>query len=149
MPKQSKTPTAPLVPGGLYRKRHPVTGRYLYATISDAEEQHDGVLEGSLNMYGRKPVRVREGMERFSGWELIARPALLDEPVGPGPQATEDEDLKARIAALEADKARLLNASVVERIKVLLEEDKSWAAIGRALDIPWQTAKSLYEKAED
>lgn len=78
--------TAPVVVGGVYRRKLLITdkeGRPLYefALCGSAEQRADGKATGILIRSGRMAASVTEGQESMAGWDLVARPAELPEPV--------------------------------------------------------------------
>lgn len=137
--------TAPIVPGGCYRKKDP-NGRWMYATIQSAQERHDGRLEGMLTVYNNKPRWVVENTADLEGWELYAQPHDMDQPIMSERIESEQEQKDRELAELRAENERLRQLDVVERIAAMVEEGVSWAEIGHKLNIPWQTAKSLHTK---
>lgn len=145
MAKKDTLKTAPIVPGGCYRKKDQY-GRWMYATIQSAEERHDGRLQGMLTVYNNKPRLVIENTADLEGWELYAQPMDMDHPVKSERIETEQEQKDRELAELRAENERLRRLDVTERVIKLADEGTSWANIGHELNIPWQTAKSLYEK---
>lgn len=93
--------TAPVVAGGIYRKLV-VTGGIVEATLHAVmgATRISGTLpkEGLLHVYGHAPERVQEGKESMSGWDLVALPAELDEPIRSEERLDEKATLEKELA---------------------------------------------------
>ncbi len=136
--------TAPVVAGGVYCKTT-TEGNKQYATVICCTQRNDGRLEGWLQVYGYPQERILEGSESLAGWDLIAKPATLSEPIRSERFEDELTTLKRENATL---KKQLETKEKVEtqgytpdKIKELREEGLKWAEVGEALGVPWQTAK--------
>lgn len=136
--------TAPIVAGGVYCKATQ-EGNKQYATILCCSERNDGRLEGWLQVYGYPQERVLEGSESMAGWDLIATPNTLTEPIISERFEDEITSLKRENALL---KKQLLNEEEIEaqgftpdKIKELRDGGLKWSEIGDTLGVPWQTAK--------
>lgn len=136
--------TAPLVAGGIYCK-HTQEGNKQYAMLTCCTERNDGRLEGWLQVYGYPTERVLEGSESMAGWDLIAAPRTLEEPIVSEKFEDEITTLKRENASLK--KQLVVRAEVeargytAEKIKELRDQGLKWSEVGEALNIPWQTAK--------
>ena len=136
--------TAPLVAGGVYCKETQ-EGNKQYATITCCSERNDGRLEGWMQVYGYPAERVLEGSESMAGWDLIASPKYLVEPIRSERVEDEITSLKRENAVL---KKQLVSREEVEKqgytpdkIKQLRNDGLKWSEVGEALGVPWQTAK--------
>lgn len=83
--------TAPIVVGGIYRRRLPSpkgdgSPRYEYATCVAAEELHNGALQGRLVRASHDSLIVRENTDLMAGWDLVGRPTISDVFVPSSPQ---------------------------------------------------------------
>ena len=136
--------TAPVVAGGVYRKATQ-KGQIMYATITCCNERHDGRLEGWLQCYGLPTERVLEGSEALAGWDLVATPNVLDEPICSDNFEDELTTLKRENSALKkqisASKEVEASGFTPEKIKDLRASGMKWPAVGETLGVPWQTAK--------
>ena len=136
--------TAPVVAGGVYCKETQ-DGRKQYATVSCCTERSDGRLEAWLHVYGYPKERILEGSESMAGWDLIATPSTLSEPIRSERFEDELTALKRESAALkkqiEVKKAVALQGFTPDKIKELRDEGLKWSEVGEALGVPWQTAK--------
>ena len=136
--------TAPVVAGGVYCKTTP-EGNKQYATVICCTERYDGRLEGWLQVYGYPQERILEGSESLAGWDLIATPSQLSEPIRSEKFEDELTTLKRENATLkkklEAQKEASESGYTPDKIKALREEGLKWAEVGEVLGVPWQTAK--------
>lgn len=136
--------TAPVVAGGVYCKTTP-EGNKQYATVICCTERNDGRLEGWLQVYGYPQERILEGSESLAGWDLIATPTTLSEPIRSERFEDELTTLKRENAALrkqiETKEKVEAQGYTPDKIKELREEGLKWSEVGEALGVPWQTAK--------
>lgn len=149
-PDKTGLRTAPIIPGAVYRKKVPISGRYEYGTMLSAMERDDGTMTGELARYRQRPSRVQENHEDFDGWELYAQPVELDEVI----RAERIESAVERAKRLEAEResaaaeeARLAKA---RKVKAFKDENPkaSWADTAREFDLlSWNVAKKLYNEA--
>ncbi len=136
--------TAPLVAGGIYCKTS-TEGNKQYAMLLCCTERNDGRLEGWLQAYGYPQERVLEGSESMAGWDLIATPSTLTEPIRSERFEDEITTLKRENAALKKQldtKAEVeAQGFTPDKIKELRDGGLKWSEVGEALGVPWQTAK--------
>lgn len=136
--------TAPIVAGGVYCKTDN-KGNKQYATLTCCTERNDGRLEGWLQVYGYQKERVLEGSESLAGWDLVATPNTLVEPIVSERFEDEITTLKRENAKLkkqmQAKEAVVEQGFTPDKIKELREEGLKWSEIGETLGVPWQTAK--------
>tara|TARA_Y100000401_G_scaffold94536_1_gene81045 strand:+ start:1274 stop:1765 length:492 start_codon:yes stop_codon:yes gene_type:complete len=140
----TKLKTAPLVAGGVYC-REDNKGNKQFAILLCCTERNDGRLEGWLQAYGYPKERVLEGSESLAGWDLVASPASLSEPIRSERFEDELTTLKRENASL---KKQLKTKEEVaaqgftpDKIKELRDGGLKWTEVGEALGVPWQTAK--------
>ncbi len=136
--------TAPLVAGGVYCKEDN-KGNKQYGMLLCCTERNDGRLEGWLQVYGYPKERVLEGSESLAGWDLMATPSTLTEPIRSERFEDEITTLKRENATL---KKQLETKAEVEaqgftpdKIKELRDAGFKWSEVGDTLGVPWQTAK--------
>ena len=136
--------TAPLVAGGVYCKADS-KGNKQFATLLCCTERNDGRLEGWLQVYGYPKERVLEGSESLAGWDLIATPSTLTEPIKSERFEDEITTLKRENAVLkkqlETKEEAKEQGFTPDKIKELRNEGLKWSEIGETLGVPWQTAK--------
>ncbi len=136
--------TAPIVAGGVYCKTTQ-EGNKQYAIVLCCSERNDGRLEGWLQAYGYPQERILEGSESMAGWDLIATPNTLSEPIKSERFEDEITTLKRENAELkkqlETKKAEEDQGFTPDQIKELRDSGLKWAEVGEALGVPWQTAK--------
>lgn len=136
--------TAPLVAGGIYCKIS-TEGNKQYAMLMCCTERNDGRLEGWLQVYGYPQERVLEGSESMAGWDLVATPSTLKEPILSERFEDELTTLKRENAnlkkQLEAEKEAVSKTYTPDQIRELRAQGMKWSEVGETLNIPWQTAK--------
>tara|TARA_Y100000401_G_C8322861_1_gene226448 strand:+ start:1878 stop:2168 length:291 start_codon:yes stop_codon:yes gene_type:complete len=81
----------------------------------------------------------------MAGWDLIATPSTLSEPIRSERFEDELTALKRENASLkkqiEVKKEVELQGFTPDKIKELRDEGLKWSEVGEALGVPWQTAK--------
>lgn len=106
--------TAPLVAGGVYRFTQS-DGREVMGLLLGTRQNVHGKLEGRMYRIGYPEFLAMENDEGMLGWDLVATPTFLEEPIRSDRlAATEEElrvenqrlseeleDLRQRISALE------------------------------------------------
>lgn len=96
---EKKVETAPVVVGGVYRKFE--GGKVLHGVCVAREEREGGQILGEIRHFGYPNAIVIEGRESMMGWDLIARPVELEEPVCSARKETEVQRLQRRVDELE------------------------------------------------
>lgn len=136
--------TAPIIAGGVYCK---ITqeGNKQYATVLCCSERNDGRLEGWLQSYGYPQERILEGSESMAGWDLIATPKTLTEPIRSEKFEDEITTLKRELSVLKKQLDTKEEAEAQgftpDKIKELRDSGLKWTEVGETLGVPWQTAK--------
>lgn len=142
--------TAPLVNGGCYEKIMQ-DGRRFEAMIMGVQEESDGSRRGWLHRFGYPPEVVQEDTESFSGWDLVATPQKLEEPILSERKESAIERLQRENALLkriqakeEGKKTNVADTLDAATIHALRESGKTYADIGRQYGLAWQTVKSIH-----
>lgn len=139
--------TAPVIAGAIYRFKDPNTGLEESGVMLTTRELPDGRTQGELKRFRLRDMVVTENSETFMGWDLVAQPLDLENPIVSERKESEMEELRRQLQeaqeALEAERTSVHTQRVVE----LREEGVAWAEIAKEVDIPWQTAKRLYTNA--
>lgn len=154
--------TVPIVAGGVYRRKNTLGG-VDYATMLAVSVDQAGKSTGHLHQGTRASIMVREGMEEFSRWELVAEPVLMDQPVMPTTDTEGDvdpEEMKATLSRLterlEAQTAErdqeLQRASVASYVDALrtVDPEMAWSDVTDKVnarfgqELPWQTVKAIW-----
>ena len=102
--------TAPVVAGGIYRKlvvSNGVVEMTLHAVMGPTQVRGDMPKEGLLHVYGHAPERVIEGKESMSGWDLVAVPNELEEPIRSEERLDEKERLEKELALTRYELAQV------------------------------------------
>jgi hypothetical protein len=102
--------TAPVVAGAVYRKlvvSGGVVGATLHAIMGPTRAKGNLPKEGLLHVYGHAPERVQEGKESMSGWDLVAIPHELDEPIRSEERLDEKERLEKELALTRYELAQV------------------------------------------
>lgn len=147
----AKLKTAPLINGGCYEKIMQ-DGRKFEAMIMGIQENPDGSRVGWLHRYGYPPEAVTEDTESFSGWDLVAEPKRLEEPVRSERAESEVDRLQREVALLKRQQAREeAEATKADPdpkvIGAMRDQGLSYVDIGKKLGIAWQTAKAIHQRA--
>lgn len=139
--------TAPVIAGAIYRFKDPNTGLEESGVMLTTRELPDGRTQGELKRFRLRDMVVTENSESFMGWDLIAQPVDLENPIVSERRESEMEELQRKLAETEALLEAQRTTAHTERIVEMRDEGAGWAVIAKEVGVPWQTAKRLYTNA--